>query len=278
MKEKISVLICAYNSEKTIWKCARSAALQKYRPLEIILIDDGSTDKTAKLADLLMERYPEVKTIHQRNQGIAAARNQALKVSSGEWIFYLDSDDRLAEDALTLMAEEKKRFQADCVIGAHQVHYGSLSWRIGVKRRSLMSQPLLMKALLKDRQIKNYSWGKLFDRRLLKEMPFVPGRSFEDVYVMADILGRAKRPLVIPQVVYHYTVGRPGSISYGLKPEAMSDYLIAQRKQIQTILKRFPALEPECKKAWRRVSLLNLFSRFRYGIKSEPQIARSLNL
>ncbi len=252
MKEKVSILICAYNAEKTLWSSVRSAAMQNYRPIEIIVIDDGSNDQTGFLIQRLCERYPEVRGVRMVHQGIGAARNQALKEASGEWILFLDSDDQMALGAVDTMVSQAHQAQVDLVVGAHEVRYHGLHWKVGVHHLTLAHDNQLLELLLKDRQVKNYSWGKLMRRSLLEGIIFPKGKCFEDIMIMGNLFLRAKSALILPEIVYYYTVGETGSISCGLRPAVLLDMLEAARYQGQSIARARPSLQKACQRMWRR--------------------------
>ena len=93
MKPLISVIVPAYNVEPYIEKCVKSIINQDYPNLEIILVNDGSKDKTGELCDKLKETDDRIQVIHQNNRGLSAARNSGLDLAHGEWIAFLDSDD-----------------------------------------------------------------------------------------------------------------------------------------------------------------------------------------
>ena len=99
---KLSIIIPAYNAEAYLPQCLASILAQEHQGCEVIVVDDGSTDGTAAL----LERYPDVKTIHQANRGMSTARNRGLDEARGEYILFVDSDDLLTDGALTTLAAE----------------------------------------------------------------------------------------------------------------------------------------------------------------------------
>lgn len=258
--DKISILICAYNTQATLWKCVRSVILQSYRPIEIVLVDDGSEDKTGKVADFLAEKYTEVKVIHQNHQGVAAARNRALKEMSGDWVFFLDSDDTLAENALYKMMQYHKYSDADCIIGSYYNHFSIFKWKCGVSKTQCISKRTFFKELLKDKRIKSYVWGKLIHRSIIENFTFCEGKTFEDIDMIAKLGYKAKKIEVIKEPIYHYTMQRKESITAWLPYKIMQDYLSASKHQIAYIYHCFPDLERQCKRAYRKRCLVVLFS------------------
>ena len=103
MDEKlVSIIIPIYNSEKYLKKCIDSILEQKYNNLEIILINDGSTDNSGKICDRLAIEDKRIKVIHKLNEGVSIARNKGLEMAKGEYIFFIDSDDYIDENTLSV--------------------------------------------------------------------------------------------------------------------------------------------------------------------------------
>ena len=88
----ISVIIPVYNVEEYLAECVNSIVKQSYKNIEIILIDDGATDKSGQICDELSKRDQRIKVYHRKNEGVSATRNFGLDIASGEWIFFIDSD------------------------------------------------------------------------------------------------------------------------------------------------------------------------------------------
>ena len=111
----ISIIIPAYNAEKTLKKCIKSVLRQTYKNYELIIVDDGSEDNTVAISDFYAERYSAVQVIHSENQGVSSARNLGMEKAIGDYILFLDADDRLIESALDNMVPYTS--EAEWVIG-----------------------------------------------------------------------------------------------------------------------------------------------------------------
>lgn len=112
-KYKISVIIPAYNVEKYIYSCMESIVNQTYQNLEIILVDDGSTDNTPALCDSLAQRDSRITVIHKKNGGASSARNAGLEVSTGDYIAFIDADDYIDLDMYEIMLSQIIEYNAD---------------------------------------------------------------------------------------------------------------------------------------------------------------------
>ena len=99
-KPLISIVIPAYNAEKYLGECLESILVQTYKNIEIIIVNDGSTDDTAKIIKLYKEKDPRIRSFTCKNNGVSSARNRGIKESCGEYIFFVDSDDFLDHDCI----------------------------------------------------------------------------------------------------------------------------------------------------------------------------------
>lgn len=117
MKSKVSVIIPNYNANKYILRCIESVIKQTYKNIEIIVIDDGSTDKSWKTIQEINEKYENIITFRQHNLNAAIARNKGIDLASGKYILFLDSDDELFESSIEIMVDKIENTCADMVIG-----------------------------------------------------------------------------------------------------------------------------------------------------------------
>lgn len=112
---KVSVIVPVYNAEDYLAQCASSVLSQPFESVELILVDDGSTDGSGKICDDYSAKYPNVRTVHKENGGLSSARNAGLKVASGEYIFFLDADDWLGSSPLCELYDIARREDCDFV-------------------------------------------------------------------------------------------------------------------------------------------------------------------
>lgn len=116
MDELVSIIIPAYNAEKTIERCIESTLKQSYENVEIILIDDGSIDNTLQIVMKMAQKDARLKVIHQDNQGASSARNKGIAVSTGEYLMFVDSDDWIKSDCVYDALVSAQKHQADIVL------------------------------------------------------------------------------------------------------------------------------------------------------------------
>ncbi len=119
----VSVIIPFYNVEKYLGECLDSLTRQTFRDFEVILIDDGSTDESSRIAESYADRFPHCRIISKKNEGQGKARNVGLEVSCGKYIYFLDSDDYIADCALETMYAQAEKYKADLVLFGGIVFY-----------------------------------------------------------------------------------------------------------------------------------------------------------
>lgn len=157
--EKISIVIPAYNCETTIERCVKSALFQTYGNQEIIVVDDGSDDRTAELLDDLERKYAALRVIHQENMGVAAARNAGMKAAEGVWLVTLDADDYIDPDMLFCMHREAVLSEVQLVICGMRFVYEDSD------RKEVRSAPEDFAGNLSE--FLNTAFLKLYDLQLL---------------------------------------------------------------------------------------------------------------
>ena len=121
--ERISVIVPVYKVEPYLRKCLDSIVNQTYRNLEIILVDDGSPDNCGRICDEYAERDKRIRVIHQKNGGVSSARNEGLKIASGDWIGWVDSDDWIEPDMFEYLLENAKKSKADIAVCSRKEWY-----------------------------------------------------------------------------------------------------------------------------------------------------------
>lgn len=245
----ISVIIPVYNVERYLEECISSVVQQTYRDLEIILVDDGSTDGSGALCDAAAEKDARIRVIHQENRGLSGARNTGLSVMTGESVFFLDSDDRIERDCLAVLADAMKREKADVAIAGFRVigdkseqedtSDGRSAGAAGESGRvskmsagsGAVSREELQRKLLYQQGISTSAWGKLFRSELFSQIRFPEGKLFEDVVPIFQACSLAARGAIVSAPLYDYRK-RKGSITK--KPFTMQqmDY-VANCRELQ---------------------------------------------
>lgn len=208
MKKTISVIIPVYNVETYLDQCVRSVLSQSYESLEVILIDDGSTDSSGSLCDGFAQQDPRVRVIHQKNGGAAAAKNAGLRLAQGEYLAFLDSDDYLEENAYQHMVDILEKSQADAVQCGFRNVYADGSEVIAPTAQELSTTEYLV------RYTTDWTcgllWDKLYRRRLAKGVCFEEGHIIDDEFFTYRLMMKARQVILDPTPVCCYRQRRSG--------------------------------------------------------------------
>lgn len=198
---KLSIVIPVYRVESTIDRCVQSVVSQTFCDFEVILVDDGSPDRSPTLCDLWAQRDGRITVVHQPNGGLSAARNAGIERARGEYITFIDSDDYIADDTLQQVM--------DVADGNDLTEYPVWQY-YGAPHQSVL--------MLDDRVYDNaddywlqaqaychcYAPNKVFRRSLFQTVRFPTGRLFEDVYTLPLLLRQARRIATTTKGLYYY--------------------------------------------------------------------------
>ncbi|MDR1497568.1 MAG: FkbM family methyltransferase [Puniceicoccales bacterium] len=211
----ISVVVPVYNVEKFLPQCVDSLLRQKNVSLEILLINDGSTDSSGKIADEYQKKYPFIRHISQPNAGCAAARQNGLQLAKGKYIAFVDSDDWLSGDALT------RAFELACLDDPDIVQFGYVKVFDATKEKEFYDGHDLTNyenKLLTKKEIENFLfgspsiWRRIYKRDFLTREKLVFAtqfRRYDDLPFQFETISTAKTMRVLPETHYFYRLDRP---------------------------------------------------------------------
>lgn len=207
MEPLISVIVPAYNAEAFLDQCLESIVAQSYRHLEILVVDDGSTDGTGALCDRWAERDSRIRIIHQPNGGHSAARNAALDAMTGELVAMVDSDDVLHPEFASLLLQAMRQSGADIAVGDYIPFYDNApafpeAAETGPIRNFNQQEAIL--AMLYQQGLTHSPWGRLFKASLFNGIRFPQGIIYEDLAIIYPLLCRCKLVTSIGITLYGY--------------------------------------------------------------------------
>lgn len=202
----ISIIVPVYNVEQYLNRCVNSLLRQSYQDLEIILVDDGSTDSSGQLCDNWGTKDRRIKVLHKENGGLSDARNTGLAVSSGDYIGFVDSDDWIEPDMYQDMLDNMQRTGADlAVTGINRIYDNGYNLNQFVhKNVECFNGDEIVKKYLEQNCFSTAAWDKLYKKDLLKNRRFPVGKLYEDAPVIYDILKNINKIVVIGKPQYHY--------------------------------------------------------------------------
>ena len=206
METKISIIIPVYNSEKYLKKCLDSVIKQTIKEIEIICINDGSTDKS----DLILKEYAKIdsriKVYTMENKGVSAARNYGISLAAGEYIGFIDSDDWIDEDFYKNLYNAAKTENADIAVGEiKRVNKFWQKYHLKINKKSV-TEDISEKVKLCNVPDKCYVWNKIYKTKMLKnsDIRFEEGIIYEDVLFTLQILNYSKKLVTVPNTLYYY--------------------------------------------------------------------------
>lgn len=225
MEPLISVIIPAYNVEKYLERCLNSVIRQTYRNIEILLIDDGSTDQTGAICDRYADLDGRITVMHKDNSGQADCRNIAFQASSGEMICYVDSDDLIAEDYLEYLYQLLMKYGGDISMCGYRKFSDKRAIRTeGIDAGShvqSMSGEEALESLLYQREVMTSPWAKLFHKKILEGILFPVGRLYEDLGMVYKTLVRAQKVIYGSAQKYYYYQRQGSTMQKRFEPRKM---------------------------------------------------------
>ncbi|MFY1067092.1 glycosyltransferase family 2 protein [Enterococcus sp. AD013-P3] len=201
---EISIIVPVYKVEKYLKKCVDSILNQTFSDIEVILVDDGSPDRSGIICDEYAKNDTRVKVIHKENGGLSSARNAGIEVAQGRFIGFVDSDDYIATDMYQLLYEDITREEADMAIcGIVDIYSGDMK-RTKPVIQEVLSKKEAIQAILEAKIVSVHAVNKLYDSRLFSQIRYPEGIITEDAAVILDILNLTNRVVIDTQPSYFY--------------------------------------------------------------------------
>ena len=249
MEKEVSIIVPVYRTEKYLEKCIDSIVKQSYKRLQILLIDDGSPDNSGKICDDWAKRDNRIQVIHQKNQGVSAARNSGIEKAKGTYLCFVDSDDYILSDYISNLVkniEQEKTDWAMCGFYRKQDNYnytdGYQSCRIKKEDKSYYWYACID---LKGR----YLWNKIYDTNIIQtnnihfEVGIHPG---EDTLFNLQYSFHADKMSIISEPLYVYVDSDNSVMKRDLKKSAFENYERQIQPYSQLLKRDLRENEKEC--------------------------------
>lgn len=236
MKYKVSVIIPAYNAEKSIERAIQSIYNQNFDGIEIIIVNDGSTDLTLKKIEEIQSLNNNVIIINQENFGVSVARNAGLAVARGEYITFLDADDAYPNNIFSKIYKFVTSEQADLFIGNIECFNDVRKWRLSYMKDVFKGRKVFSTTLEKspEIQLSPSVCNKWFKKQLLEGMVFNPEISVaEDLLFTEQCYIKAKKIAMADWIIYRYRVVKTETLSKKSTIAFFSDLVKVQKKLLQ---------------------------------------------
>ena len=243
MNSLISVVVPVYNVEKYLDKCIDSLVSQTYENLEIILINDGSKDKSAKICDKWKDNDSRIKVIHKENGGLSEARNVGIDYAQGKYIAFIDSDDWVDKNFIKYLHEKLEKYNADIAASTIIKTYKDYNEIQPINREKIrFTSEEALDTLLSGRDFCAVAWNKLYKRKCWSELRFPKGKICEDAFTTYKLIDQAKRIVQIEDTLYFYRI-RPNSIMTAKFRAQRMDEEEAWRMNYKFIAEHYPELK-----------------------------------
>ena len=241
-KALISVVIPVYNVEEYISRCISSILEQTYRNLQIILVDDGSTDKSGEICDEYAKADRRVTVIHQTNGGVSSARNTGIDKATGEYITFVDSDDFVSKEMVAYLFALAKNNDCDIAISTHNIIRGEKVWKsYNLSGDVKMTPKRCIEKLLYDDGVDTSAWAKLYKLKLFNGVRYPVGKLYEDIATTYKIFLKANAIISGNNCIYNYVL-RSNSIVNGEFNEKKFDLIEMTDEMVKAVCEVYPDL------------------------------------
>lgn len=236
----VSILVPVYNVEKYLSKCLDSLVSQTWPEVEIVLINDGSTDGSLEIAERYAKEHPNIHIYSYPNSGISKTRNRALEHAQGEYVMFVDSDDFVEKDMVEKMMKVLEENGLDLVQCGFRMDYRFFTLYRMSAGHHIFTRSEALHTLAKGKYLNNYPWGKLTRKSCFENVRFPENiAGFEDTYTIFKSIANASKIGTIPNRFYHY-VQRRGSLTNRMSLQTVELMRKAYHYQSDYLKKRFP--------------------------------------
>lgn len=255
---KVSIIVPVYNVRNYIEKCIDSLISQTYSNLEIILVDDGSTDGSEKVCDVFEKKDCRVKVIHKKNGGQSEARNMGLDIASGDYITFVDSDDYVTNNYIEFLLDLLVSNDADISIGSYTYVTSQIVKSRATKEFKILEPHETTRRMLLDDGFDMGVWAKMFKAILFEDIRFPSGKYFEDSLITYQLVAKSKRNIFNSESIYFYVNRNDSTVNEEFSIKKL-DLIEMTNEAENFILGMYPDLEVFVQRRvlWAKFSTLN---------------------
>ena len=206
-KPLISVIVPCYNVEQYLRQCIKSITQQTYSNLEILLVDDGSPDRSGEICDEYAKSDKRIRVIHKQNGGLSDARNAAIDVCNGEYLTFVDSDDSVSLDHVETLYGLVEKY--GCLLSVSQWQTFQEGTKLKINQKKIKeicynTPKEAVTAMYYQEEFDNAVWGKMYHRSLFDDLRFPKGLIFEDDYTVYRLLFKSNKVAYTNKITYYY--------------------------------------------------------------------------
>ena len=241
--EKVAIIVPVYNAEKFLKYSVESMINQTYSNLEIVLVNDGSTDKSGLLCDEYAQKDNRVKVIHVDNGGQSRARNIGVKNATADWIVFLDSDDYYEKVAVEYLVALRDKFNADMaattVVEVRNYEEKDTLDRVDLEGATVLNRETALEEMFYGNTVGTHPGGKLYKKEIVEKYPFPEGVIYEDLAIAYEHINACMKIAVGKHNLYKY-YRRTGSIVNSKFNPKILDFFKAMDLNFDYIKRDFP--------------------------------------
>lgn len=242
-KYKLSVIVPVYNVEKYLKRCVDSILRQNYENMEVLLIDDGSTDKSGQICDEIANNSEKIKVIHQENKGLSEARNAGIDLAKGDYILFIDSDDFIEDEAVSELMSICNEKQVDVAVCHQQDDYENIVRSLTKNIETFFcTGKEALAFMLEGIKIPGTACAKIIKKEITNGIKFPAGRTYEDAFFNTDLFLKADTVYCTTAPYYHYW-HREGSITTVSFSDKNFDVIDAYTLNLKKVRAEVPQLE-----------------------------------
>lgn len=248
---KVSIIVPVYNTEKYIERCIFSILNQTYQDIEVICIDDGSTDNSGRILDSLAKEDARIKVVHKKKEGVTVARNTALQMVTGEFIGFVDSDDYIEKEMYELLVYEMQKSNVDIVTSRYYFDFNG-SIKAAVNKKEVPLEPVTIATFLpyiyeRDtfQGVAGYLWTRLFKRDVIIDKEGFLKVEFQaeyggsdDIVFIAEVNMKSEKILYLDKPLYYY-FQREKSIVHDTKTQLDTLHWVISYEKILEIYQKY---------------------------------------
>ena len=215
----LSIIVPVYNVKLYLEECIESIIKQTYTDLQIILVDDGSTDGSQTICDELAKKDSRIVVIHKENGGSSTARNKGMEIAKGEYIAFVDSDDWLEPNMYQDLIARIEEHNADMAVCSFYECKENKKKAVG--NSQLVKTFNTEEIFLNKNQLRFLVWNKIFRKSFVEKLRFVPGQGYEDFHFCRQAFLQTRKLVYLDSPLYNYRISRPGNTNSSFKPGRM---------------------------------------------------------
>lgn len=244
---KVSVIIPVYKVEEYLPSCLKSVANQTFQDFELILVDDGSPDTCGAMCDAYAAEHANTKVLHQQNMGLSEARNQGVKIATGEYVTFIDSDDYVTPDYIEYLLYLCEKHETDVSVARKVIFWDGEEPDIphGENTDSRFSVTEALSRICYAK-MDICAWGKLYKRHLVEKYPYPIGQLYEDTATTFKLVGDANAVAYGTRAIYCWRQ-RQGSITHAVITERHYYGITAAKEQLAYMERNYPEVIPAAK-------------------------------